>query len=92
MLSTSQHLNRGTYKRLVCADLFLYSWLLKDVMSTGIRKAALCCAGKLTALWCTCVNAATVNNDENKGMYITLTFLILYVCVLYFDGDLNLSV
>ena len=74
----------------MCADLFLYSWLLKDVMSTGIRKAALCCAGKLTALWCTWVNAATVNNDENKGMNFDISHTIR-MCPL-FDGDFNLSV
>ena len=33
-------------------------------MAAGIRKAALCCVGKLTALWCTCVND---EDDESKG-------------------------
>ena len=35
-------------------------------MAAGIRKAALCCVGKLTALWCTCVNDD--DDDEGKGI------------------------
>ena len=33
-------------------------------MATGIRKAALCCVGKLATLFCTCVSD---EDDDSKG-------------------------
>ena len=33
-------------------------------MAAGIRKAALSCVGKLTVVWCMCVNA---DDEESRG-------------------------
>ena len=45
-------------------------------MAIGIRKAALCCVGKLTALWCTCVDN---EDDDSKGRRV---LFISSICIL----------
>ena len=50
-------------------------------MAPGIRKAALCCVGKLSALWCICVDDD--DDDEGKGNRLALVklFINIVVCI-----------
>ena len=40
-------------------------------MATGIRKAALCCVGKLATLFCTCVSESD-EDDDSKGASVVM--------------------